>query len=78
MSHSSHPQQTLAEDHLSRLAAQQVLATMYWDLGRRNTPLQVMKDVVEICQQNLDERHPDRIKSQSWLNHFKRVLVFTN
>lgn len=66
--------QTLAEDHPVRLASQQVLATMYWDLGRRNAALQMMRLVVEICRQVLDERHRNRMNSESWLKQFEREI----
>ena len=47
------------------------LAKIYWDLGRRDTALQMMKHVVEIQRQALDGNHPDRINSEGWLNHFE-------
>ena len=65
-------EQTRAQDHPDRLASQQVLATMYWDLGRRNTALQMTNHVVEIRRQVLDEHHPDRVDSEAWLEHFER------
>ena len=64
-------EQTLAEDHPSRLASQQALATMFWDLGRRNASLQIMKHVVEIQRQVLDKHHPDRKNSEAWLEYFE-------
>jgi hypothetical protein len=67
-------EQTLAEDHPSRLTSQQVLATMYWDLGRRNTAIQMTKHVVEIRRQVLDEHHPARTGSEAWLEHFEENL----
>ena len=47
--------QTLAEDHPSRLASQHVLATIYWDLDRYSDAVQMMKHVVGIRSQVLDE-----------------------
>ena len=51
-------EQTLAEDHPYRLASQQMLAIVYWDVGRRHAALQMTKHIVEIRQQVLEEHHP--------------------
>jgi hypothetical protein len=67
-------EQTLAEDHPDRQASQYVLATMYWDVGRHNTALQMTKHIVEIRQQVLDERHPAQRGSEAWLEHFEREM----
>jgi hypothetical protein len=67
-------EQTLAEDHPSRLASQQVLATMYWDLGRRNAALQITKQVIEIRRQVLNRYHLARTGSGAWLSDFERKL----
>jgi hypothetical protein len=70
-------EQTLAEDYPSRLASQQVLATMYGNLNRRNAALQMMKHIVEIQGQVLDEIHPDRINAETWLEQFEEEMVTT-
>ena len=67
-------EQTLAEDHPSRLASQHNLATIFWSLDRRITSLQMMKHVVEIQGQLLDEHHPNRKASEAWLEYFEREM----
>jgi hypothetical protein len=67
-------QQTLAEDHPDRLTSQQVLAIMYWDLGRRKAAHDMMKHVIRKCRQVLDEYHPARTGSEAWLEHFEREM----
>lgn len=64
-------EQTLVEDHTSRLASQNNLATMYRDLGRYNAALQMMKHIVEIRRQVLGGTHPARIGSEAWLEYFE-------
>ncbi|KAL8724130.1 MAG: hypothetical protein Q9166_008117 [cf. Caloplaca sp. 2 TL-2023] len=67
-------EQTLAEDHPSRLASQHELATIYWDLNRHNNAVHMMKHVVGIRSQVLDEQHPDRKNSEAWLEYFRNEL----
>ena len=66
---------TLAEDHSSRLTSQQLLAIIYWDLGRHDASLRMTKHVVEIQRQALDEHHPDRENSQAWLKYFENEVL---
>jgi hypothetical protein len=56
-------EQTLAE-HPSRLALQQALATIYWDLGHHSDTVQMMKHIVGIRSQVLDKQHPDQTNSK--------------
>lgn len=67
-------EQTLAEDHPSRLPSQEVMATLYRDIGRGSAALQLAKRVVEIGRQVPDEHHPDRISSETWLEIFNSEL----
>ena len=67
-------EQTLAEDHLSRLASQHELATIYWNLNRHNKAVHMMKHVVGIKSQALDEEHSDRKNSEAWLEYFRSEL----
>jgi tetratricopeptide (TPR) repeat protein len=62
-------EQRLTEDHPSRLASQQVLATIYWELGDHKPALQMMKHVVAIERQVLDDGHPDLRDSEDWLEY---------
>jgi urease accessory protein UreE len=61
----------MVENHLSRLASQHQLAPICWVLGRRDTPLRMMRHVVKVQSQALDEHYLDRINSEAWLKHFE-------
>ena len=70
-------EQTLAEDHPSRLASQQVLATVYWDYDRRNAALSITKRIVKIRRRVLDEHHPARTGFEAWLEYFEEGMTNT-
>ena len=58
-----------AEDPPSQLASQHQLAAIFWVLGRRDTPLLMMRHMVKIRSQAPDKHHPNRINSEAWLKH---------
>ncbi|OQV11358.1 NB-ARC domain-containing protein, partial [Cladophialophora immunda] len=57
-------EQTLAEDHPSRLASQHTLAIAYQANGQVKDAVELLEEVVRIKGQTLAEDHPDRLASQ--------------
>jgi hypothetical protein len=60
-------EQTLAEDHPSRLASQHALAGAYQANGQVKEAVSLLEQVVKIEEQTLAEDHPDRLASQQVL-----------
>ena len=61
----------LPEDHLSRLALQQALATVLWDSGYSHVALQMIRNIIQILEQKFDKEHPDRKSAERWLEHIE-------
>jgi Tetratricopeptide repeat len=57
-------EQSLAEDHPSRLASQHALAGAYKANGQVKEAVTLLEEVVRIKEQSLAEDHPDRLASQ--------------
>jgi hypothetical protein len=60
-------EQTLAEDHPSRLASQHALARAYQANGQVKEAVSLLEQVVKIWEQTLAEDHPSRLASQHTL-----------
>ena len=60
-------EQTLAEDHPSRLASQHALARAYRANGQVREAVSLLEQVVKIREQTLAEDHPSRLASQQVL-----------
>jgi hypothetical protein len=56
-------EQTLAEDHPSRLTSQYALAVVYRANGQVKEAVSLLKRVVKIRQQRLADDYPDRLAS---------------
>ena len=64
-------EQTLEENHPSRLVSQHNLAVYLWKLGERQVAHDMMARVAGIGKIVLDETHPDRQSSELRLEEFE-------
>ena len=58
-----------------RLTSQHTLAVCLWDAGEREAAISLMRKVVSVRRQVLDDTHPKRQGSEDWLVHFEREVA---